>query len=103
MIRVKKIAHATYEMPDLEKQIEYYTEILGLTRDRQGQGRGLSRLAPSIITRWCCARARRRNACASASRSAPDDDLDAFEKQVQGARRQDRAQEGTRADRSPTW
>jgi catechol 2,3-dioxygenase-like lactoylglutathione lyase family enzyme len=31
MIRVRKIAHASYEMPDLEKQIEYYTEILGLT------------------------------------------------------------------------
>jgi catechol 2,3-dioxygenase-like lactoylglutathione lyase family enzyme len=31
MIRVRKIAHATYEMPDLEKQIEYYTDILGLT------------------------------------------------------------------------
>ena len=44
MIRVKKIAHAIYEMPDVDKQIEYYTEILGLTRDRQGQGRGLSRL-----------------------------------------------------------
>ena len=31
MIRVKKIAHATYETPDLEQQIEYYTDILGLT------------------------------------------------------------------------
>ena len=31
MIRVRKIAHASYEMPDLDKQAEYYTEILGLT------------------------------------------------------------------------
>src|SRR5579863_2964503 len=31
MIRVNKIAHATYETPDLDKQAEYYTEILGLT------------------------------------------------------------------------
>ncbi len=31
MIRVKKIAHATYEVPDVDKQVEYYTEILGLT------------------------------------------------------------------------
>ena len=31
MIRVNKIAHATYETPDLDKQTEYYTEILGLT------------------------------------------------------------------------
>ena len=31
MIRVNKIAHATYETPDLDQQTEYYTEILGLT------------------------------------------------------------------------
>ena len=31
MIRVKKIAHAIYEMPDVDKQTEYYTEVLGLT------------------------------------------------------------------------
>jgi catechol 2,3-dioxygenase-like lactoylglutathione lyase family enzyme len=30
MIGVKKIAHATYETPDLDQQIEYYTDILGL-------------------------------------------------------------------------
>ena len=29
MIRVHKIAHASYETPDLEQQTEYYTEILG--------------------------------------------------------------------------
>jgi catechol 2,3-dioxygenase-like lactoylglutathione lyase family enzyme len=31
MIRVKKIAHATYETPDLDRQVAYYTDILGLT------------------------------------------------------------------------
>ena len=31
MIRVSKIAHASYETPDLDQQIEYYTEIMGLT------------------------------------------------------------------------
>ncbi len=31
MIRVKKIAHAAYEMPDVDKQIEYYTDVIGLT------------------------------------------------------------------------
>ena len=31
MIRVSKIAHASYETPDLDQQAEYYTEILGLT------------------------------------------------------------------------
>src|ERR1700740_606253 len=31
MISVSKIAHASYETPDLDKQTEYYTEVLGLT------------------------------------------------------------------------
>ena len=31
MIRVSKIAHASYETPDLDQQTEYYTEIMGLT------------------------------------------------------------------------
>jgi len=31
MIRVHKIAHATYETPDLDQQAEYYTDIMGLT------------------------------------------------------------------------
>jgi catechol 2,3-dioxygenase-like lactoylglutathione lyase family enzyme len=31
MIRVRKIAHAVYETPDLNRQVEYYTDILGLT------------------------------------------------------------------------
>jgi catechol 2,3-dioxygenase-like lactoylglutathione lyase family enzyme len=31
MIRVRKIAHACYEVPDLDKQLAYYTDIIGLT------------------------------------------------------------------------
>ena len=39
MIGVKKISHASYETPDLEQQIAYYTDILGLSliaKDRDG-------------------------------------------------------------------
>ena len=38
MIRVTKIAHASYRTPDLDQQIEYYTDILGLklvARDKE--------------------------------------------------------------------
>jgi len=31
MISVSKIAHASYETPDLDQQIEYYTDVLGLS------------------------------------------------------------------------
>jgi len=29
MIGVRKISHATYETPDLEKQTDYYVNVLG--------------------------------------------------------------------------
>ena len=38
MIRVKKISHAIYETPDLVRQTEYYTDVLGLTRIDKGDG-----------------------------------------------------------------
>ena len=31
MISVRRIAHAGFETPDVERQVDYYTEILGLT------------------------------------------------------------------------
>src|SRR4030095_12148440 len=31
MIRVRRIAHASYETPDVERQGAYYTDVLGLT------------------------------------------------------------------------
>jgi catechol-2,3-dioxygenase len=31
MIAVRKISHATYETPDIDKQTEYYTNVLGLS------------------------------------------------------------------------
>ena len=30
MIGVKKISHACYETPDLDRQVDYYVHILGL-------------------------------------------------------------------------
>ena len=30
MIKVKRIGHATFETPDIDRQIEYYQEIVGL-------------------------------------------------------------------------
>ena len=31
MIKPRRIGHATYETPDLERMIDYYTETMGLT------------------------------------------------------------------------
>ena len=30
MLQVKRLAHATLTTPDIEKQIDYYTDVLGL-------------------------------------------------------------------------
>ena len=84
MIGVKKIAHATYEMPDVDKQVEYYTEIMGLTVT--GKEQDAVFLAStvdhhSVVLRKGGDKAR----CVRLGfQIAPDDDLDAFERQVQG-------------------
>jgi catechol 2,3-dioxygenase-like lactoylglutathione lyase family enzyme len=38
MIRVKKLSHAVYETPDVAKQAEYYTEVLGLSEVGKSNG-----------------------------------------------------------------
>ena len=35
MIEVRRLAHATFETPDLEAQLAYYTEVIGI-REREG-------------------------------------------------------------------
>ena len=40
MLQVKRIGHATLTTPDLERQIDYYTRVVGLTvvaRERDGR------------------------------------------------------------------
>jgi catechol 2,3-dioxygenase-like lactoylglutathione lyase family enzyme len=83
MIRVRKIAHAAYEMPDVEKQLEYYTDILGLTlveRDKDA-----AYLASTVDHHSVVLRKGSQAQCVHLGfQIGPDDDLDAFEKQVQG-------------------
>jgi catechol 2,3-dioxygenase-like lactoylglutathione lyase family enzyme len=83
MIRVRKIAHAGYEMPDIEKQLEYYTEILGLClveRDKDA-----AYLASTIDHHSVVLRKGDQARCLRIGfQIGPDDDLGAFEKQVQG-------------------
>ena len=51
MIGVRKISHASYETPDLDKQAEYYTNVLGLTLIAKERERGLSRQRDASIIR----------------------------------------------------
>src|SRR6185436_18101603 len=83
MIRVKKIAHAAYEMPDVDRQLEYYTDIVGLTLT--GKDKGAVYLASTVDHHSVVLRKGDTARCVRIGlQIAPDDDLDAFEKQVQG-------------------
>jgi catechol 2,3-dioxygenase-like lactoylglutathione lyase family enzyme len=82
MIRVSKISHATYETPDIDRQVEYYTEILGLTQtDRDKDG---VYLANTVDHHAVVLRKGDQAQCARVGfQLGRDDDLDAFEKQTQ--------------------
>src|SRR5262245_34263551 len=81
MIRVRKIAHASYEMPDLEQQAEYYTDILGLTlvsRDRDTVYLANTVDHHSVVLR----RGDEARCVRLGFQIGPEEDLDAFEKQT---------------------
>src|SRR5256885_1012607 len=83
MIGVKKIAHATYETPDLDEQIEYYTDILGL--NLIAKEKDAAYLASTIDHHSVVLRkgGSGRGACVRLGfQLGPDDDIGAFEKQT---------------------
>jgi catechol 2,3-dioxygenase-like lactoylglutathione lyase family enzyme len=83
MIRVRKIAHASYEMPDLDKQIEYYTEILGLTLT--AKEKDTAYLANAVDHHSVVLRKGPEAKCVRVGfQIGPDDDLGEFERQVGG-------------------
>jgi len=83
MIRVKKIAHAVYETADLDRQVEYYTDILGLTvTDRE---KDTAYLASTLDHHSVVLRKGEQTKCARLGfQIGADDDLGAFEKQTAG-------------------
>src|SRR5271154_457178 len=81
MIRVSKIAHATYETPDLAQQTEYYTEILGLTL--VGSEKDTVYLASTVDRHSIVLRKGAQAQCVGLAFQIPADaDLGDFEKQV---------------------
>ena len=81
MIRVKRIAHATYETPDLDRLVEYYTEILGLTLAEKAKD--VAYLASTLDHHSVVLRQGGPAKCVRLGfQLGLDDDLDAFEKQT---------------------
>src|SRR5215468_2384312 len=81
MIRVSKIAHAAYETPELVRQTEYYTEIIGLTL--VAQEKDAVYLASTVDHHSIVLRKGAQAQCTRIGfQIPPSADLDAFEKQV---------------------
>ncbi len=81
MIGVRKISHAVYESPDLEHQLEYYTDVLGLTLI--ARERDTAYLANTIEHHSVILRAGSHPRCTAIGfQIGPDGDLDGFEKQT---------------------
>src|SRR5262245_12633432 len=82
MIRVKKIAHATYETPDVARQVEYYTDVLGLTVTDSDQN--ATYLASTIDHHSVVLHKGEHARCARLGfEVGPHDDLGAFQKQTE--------------------
>ena len=83
MIRVKKIAHASYEMPDVEQQAEYYANVLGMTVAAKEKDAVF--LANTVDHHSVVLRKGAQAQCVRVGfQLGEGDDLDAFDKQVQG-------------------
>ena len=81
MIRVRKIAHADFETPDLDKQVAYYTDILGLTL--VAKEKDAAYLASTLDHHSVVLRRGSEARCTRiAFQIAPDADLGEFERQV---------------------
>jgi catechol 2,3-dioxygenase-like lactoylglutathione lyase family enzyme len=81
MIGVRKISHASYETPDLERQAEYYTNVLGLTL--MAKERDAIYVANASEHHSVIVRPGPQPKCTRIGfQLGPDDDLDAFEKQT---------------------
>ena len=82
MIRVKKIAHASYQMPDVEAQAEYYANVLGMTVAAKEKDAVF--LANTVDHHSVVLRKGDQPQCTRVGfQLGEHDDLDAFEKQVQ--------------------
>ena len=81
MIRVRKISHASYETPDLDKQTQYYTDVLGLMLI--AKEKNTVYLANTIDHHSIILRNGPEPKCTAIGfQIGPDDDLDVFEKQT---------------------
>src|SRR5262245_40421599 len=82
MIPIRRIAHASFETPDLERLTDYYVNVIGF--QVTAKDKGVVYLA-SVLDHSVVLRKGSAPRCARiAFQVAPDSDLSAFEKQLAG-------------------
>ena len=79
MIQAKRFSHAAFETPDLERQIDYYTNVFGLTLAEREKGRAFlaTRIGQQVVVLEQGAEAQCKKV---AFEVAPDVDLSALAK-----------------------
>jgi catechol 2,3-dioxygenase-like lactoylglutathione lyase family enzyme len=82
MIAVRKIAHASFETPDVERLTDYYVNVIGFSVAAKEKD---AVYLASVLDHSVVLRKGSAPRCARiAFQVAPDDDLGAFEKQIAG-------------------
>src|SRR5262245_21795592 len=82
MINIKRFGHATFETPDLDRQIEYFTQIAGLVLAERENGRAY--LATKVGDLAVQLEQGDASRCARlAFQAAPGSDIDALRKSVE--------------------
>jgi catechol 2,3-dioxygenase-like lactoylglutathione lyase family enzyme len=85
IIRVKKISHATYETPDLEGQLAYYTDVLGLSltaKEKDAAYLASTIDHHSVVLRQGGSSGNKGQCARLGFQVGLDDDLGEFEKQI---------------------
>ena len=54
MIQVKRLGHATFTTPDLERQLDYWTQVIGLCVVARDKDRAVLATKLSWKSGWCC-------------------------------------------------
>lgn len=83
MIRVRRIAHASFETPDLQKQVEYYETVMGLSVTYQDKK--VAYLASVLDHHSVAIHASDVARCSALAFQVAPGDLDDFAKQVEAA------------------
>ena len=90
MIKAKRIGHATFETPDLDRQIDYYEHVVGLRVAGARRRPRVPRPPTPASSRSCCAKAAEQRCSRIAFEVSPELSFDDMAQAPVGGRAQER-------------